>query len=138
MSCDNVIAIIAIVVSVCGVFVSAIIYLHTVNREKKILTIKEFMKIREKYPNLSSEHVTDEVRLEYLKEMERFCVGIFNNIYDIKIITDMSGHLLVKQYDSYMKDFMLSRRKNKSETWKYKRYEETIQKIKKVRRTTDE
>ena len=132
MSCDNVIAIIAIVVSVCGVFVSAIIYLHTVNREKKILTIKEFLKIREKYPNLSSDYVTDEVRLDYLKEMERFCVGVDNNIYDLKIITDMSGHLLVKQYDSYMEDFILSRRKGESEHWKYNRYEDTIKKIKKM------
>ena len=131
MNCEEIVSIVAIVISVCGIFISAVIYLHTVNREKKILTIKEFSKIREKYPNVSPNCASDTDRLEYLKEIERFCVGIHHKIFDIQIITDMSGHYLVKQYDSHMKDFMLSRRKSESETWKYNRYEETIKIIKK-------
>ena len=70
-------------------------------------------------------------RLEYLKEMERFCVGINNKIYDIEIVRDMSGHLLVKQYDSYMKDLVQSRRELRSKFSAYERYEETIEKLKK-------
>jgi len=132
MSCEEIVAIIAIVVSACGILISAVVYLHTVNREKKILTIKEFSRIREKYPNVSPDNVSDDVRLEYLKEIERFCVGIHHKIYDIQIIADMSGHFLVKQYDSHMEEFMLSRRKSESETWKYKRYEETIRIIKNI------
>ena len=131
MSCGDIIAIFAAFISAVGVFVSAIIYLNTVNRQKKILTIQEFSKIRERYPDVSPNVASNDDRLEYLKEMERFCVGINNKIYDIEIVRDMSGHLLVKQYDSYMKDLVQSRRELRSKFSAYERYEETIEKLKK-------
>jgi len=131
MSCGDIIAIFALFISAVGVFVSVIIYLNTVNHQKKILTIQEFSKIRERYPDVSPNVTSDDNRLEYLKDMERFCVGIHNNIYDIEIVRDMSGHRLIKQYDSYMKDFVQSRRKISSTFLAYERYEETIEKLKK-------
>lgn len=131
MSCGDIIAIFASFISAVGVFVSVIIYLNTVNNKKKILTIQEFSKIREKYPNMSSKYANNNERLEYLKEMERFFVGIHYKIYDIEIVKDMSGHLLVKQYDSYMKDLVQSRRELKSKFSAYEQYEETIKKIRK-------
>lgn len=128
MSCGD---ISAILISAVGILFSLITCCKTVNREKKILTIQEFSKIREKYPNMSSKYANNNERLEYLKEMERFCVGIHYKIYDIEIVKDMSGHLLVKQYDSYMKDLVQSRRELRSKFSAYEQYEETIKKIRK-------
>ena len=58
---------IAALAAVIGVIVSSITYWHSVERAKKIETLKELSAIREKYPNVSpksSEPVSDGEREE--------------------------------------------------------------------------
>ena len=83
-------------------------------------------------PNANSA-TTDKDRLDYLKEMERFCTGINNNIYDLNIISQMSGNLLITQYDHYMRDIINKRREPIYGEWKYIQYEKVINKLKKRR-----
>jgi len=80
-------------------------------------------------PNANSA-TTDKERLDYLKEMERFCTGVNNKIYDLNIISQMSGNLLIKQYDHYMYDIINQRRESIYEEWKYIQYEKVIRKLK--------
>ena len=59
--------------------------------------------------------------------MELFCVGISEGIYDLDIVRKMSGNMLVKQYDKYMRSFMLTKRKHKKS---YENYEKVMEKLK--------
>ncbi len=132
MSCETIIAFITLGINTVGIFFSVLIYHHTVKKERKINTINEFSKIRDRFPNMSplaKNPVSDEDRLEYLKEMERFSVGVNNKIYDLKILQKTSGHLLINQYNNYLRDLINNRRHKDSETWKYCEYEELISKL---------
>lgn len=134
MSCGDYIALLAVFINIVGILVSAAIYAKTVKREQKIITLNEFSRIREQYPNLSPKApnpVSDSERKNYLREMERFCVGVNSNVYDFHIIRKMSGHLLIKQYDSYLLEFLTDLRSQSDEDWKYCQYEEFINKLKK-------
>lgn len=93
------------IAAVIGAIISVAVYSHTVKREKKLLTIDTFSKIREKY----HKEIPENERMKFLKEMEFFCVGINEGIYDINIIKKMSGKLLLEQYDE-MKPYIKERR----------------------------
>lgn len=125
---ETVAAIVSALAAVIAAVISVIIYLHTINRERKLYTTQEFFKLRDKYPNLYN--ATQDKRLQYLKEMERFCTGVNNKVFDIKIIKQMSGHFLVKQYDDYMQELIYSRRNDNENEWKYIEYEKVINKLK--------
>lgn len=43
------------------------------------------------------------------------------------IVRKMSGHMLVRQYDKYMRNFMLTKRKHKKS---YENYEKVMEKLK--------
>lgn len=132
MTVGDYVAIIALIINITGVLTTVGIYSHTVKQNRKLITITDFSKIREKYPNVSPKAicpVSDEERLKYLREMERFCTGVNSKIYDFDTINQTSGHLLIKQYDDYMRDIINQRRKSADETWKYFQYEEVIKKL---------
>lgn len=100
-----------------GTLLAAIIavltYRSSVKRQKKQDTIREFSAIREKYPNLSPEAhkpVSDDVRTEYLKEMERFCTGVNIGLYDIHVVDRIAGTMLITQYNKYLSDLIEKRR----------------------------
>ncbi len=125
---ETIAAIISALAAVIAAVISVIIYLHTINRERKLYTTQEFFKLRDKYPNLYN--ATQDKRLQYLKEMERFCTGVNNKVFDIKIIKQMSGHFLVKQYDDYMQELIYSRRNDNDNEWEYIEYKKFINKLK--------
>ena len=101
--------IIAIIVAVMGVIVSALIYAHTVRRERKLDTMREFSRIREKFPEVLQLDSQEKEIMQYLTEMERFCTGVNLNLYDWKIINKMSGNRLISQYRGFTKEFIKSR-----------------------------
>lgn len=133
---STVAAIVAAVAAVAGVFVSAITYRNSVSRNRKIETLKEFSSIRERYPNVSPDApqpVNDATRTEYLKAMERFCTGVNLGLYDIEVVKNISGQMLVTQYENYMGNFVAEKRE-KSKTIPpedlYCQYEDVIKKLK--------
>lgn len=128
--------------TILAAVIAVLTYRNSVERQKKQDTIREFSKIREKYPNLSPKAhnpVSDDVRIEYLKEMERFCTGVLIKLYDIHVVDKMVGSMLITQYDSYMKDF-IDKRKNKTIQKAnpndiYKQYKGVIENLKSRKQT---
>lgn len=102
--------------TILAAIIAVLTYRSSVKRQKKQDTIREFSRIREKYPNLSSKApnpVLDEERIKYLKEMERFCTGVNIGLYDIHVVDKMAGTMLITQYDNYM-DRLIKERKDKT------------------------
>lgn len=112
-------------VPVISAIITVRIYRHTVNRESKILTLEHLSQIREKYPN----KVPARQRLEYLRDMEFFCTGINEGIYDIRIVKKMSGRRLLRQYDSYMRNYITLRRKASTSDESWMEYECVMEKL---------
>lgn len=124
--------------SIVGMLTTIVISIVThrliLKRDKRINTISEFSKIREKYSDLSTlkkancenDVQLNEKRLAYLKQMEFLYIGIKEDVFDMEIVEKMSGHLLKKQYYSYMQDFALSRVKKGFE---YRAYFEIMDKL---------
>ena len=99
--------------TILAAIIAVLTYRSSVKRQKKQDTIREFSAIREKYPNLSPEAhkpVSDDVRTEYLKEMERFCTGVNIGLYDIHVVDRIAGTMLITQYDNYLRVFIKDRR----------------------------
>lgn len=123
---------VAALAAIIGVVCSAITYLASANRARKIETLKEFSIIREKYPNINPEAknpVSEEKRDEYLKSMERFCTGINMGVYDIDVLRETAKSFLLTQYDNYVKDIILRKReqsKNATPENLYCQYEKVI------------
>lgn len=117
LSCDisDLIAISALVISLSTFFVNF-------NRNKKLETIKDFNELRYKYPDIT---IDIEKRDDFLRDMERFSVAVNKKIYDINIINQMSGTLLLCQY-SDVEDFIAT----KDEKY-YKEYKKFIEKLRK-------
>ena len=129
--------------SIAGIIVTTVTSIIThriiIKRDKQTNTISELSKIRQKYPDLHNCEAADcktEEELEikrtaYLKSMEFFCVGVKEDVYDLNIVYKMSGHLLTRQYDSYMKDHAETRIKN---DWEYKAYFEVMEQLVEIRK----
>lgn len=125
MNVTVVIELIGNIAAVIGAIISVSVYGNTVKREKKILTIETFSKIREKY----KKEISENDRTKFLKEMEFFCVGINEGIYDINIIKKMSGKLLLEQYDG-MKPYIKERKATHQDPECYWcEYEKVMQKL---------
>lgn len=93
--------------------IAVITYRDSVIRACKLETIKEFSRIRMKYPNMSrkaKEPGSEEIVTAYLRELERFCTGVLEGVYDIDIVATIAGSLLVSQYDDFMKKLIEKRR----------------------------
>ncbi|MFT3952741.1 MAG: hypothetical protein QM689_12535 [Oscillospiraceae bacterium] len=126
------------IATVFGVLATVCTYRSSTIRQSKLATIEEYTRIRDKYPNLSpkaSVTVDDATRLDYIKEMERFCTGINLKIYDIKTLNKMSGARLTTQYE-YLKDLIeVSKGKvrNAEPEKLYCEYSQTIKRIRALR-----
>lgn len=105
--------------AVVGAVVTVFVFRHGVKRERKILTIDEYSRIRSDHSGI----VTDDEKLDYLKDMEFFCVGINSGIYDFKILQKMSGRRLLSLYQDEMKDFIIYRRESQNEKDAWCEYE---------------
>lgn len=121
--------------TVFAAIIAAWTYRSSVKRQRKQDTIREFSAIREKYPNLSPKAhnpVSDEVRIAYLKEMERFCTGVNIGLYDIHVVERMAGTMLTTQYDNYLDALVKERKKtvqNANADDIYREYKEFIKQI---------
>jgi len=119
---------------VAATVISLLTHRSILKRDKKINTIAEFSKIRTKYPDLSCMKAAKcrswcefkRKRIAYLKEMEFFCVGLNNGVFDINILKKMSGHLLVTQYRRYMRKVAFSRLDKGFEYQEYIKVMETL------------
>lgn len=111
-----------------SVIASVWVHRSTLRRSKKLETIKKLSKLRDDYPEL--DELTYEEKFNYLKELEFFCTGINEKIYDIHILKKMSGKLFLSQYRNVMRDFIAERR-SQSSTAKnaWKEYEAVIMKL---------
>ncbi|MBQ1216969.1 MAG: hypothetical protein IIX85_03315, partial [Clostridia bacterium] len=106
----EIVSFLADLAAVAGALVSVAVYYDTVNRDRKISTIAKYSELREKFP-ANIEDLDEEGKLAYLKELEFFCTGINERVYDLRILRKMCGKRLIRQYDSVMKDFVEERRR---------------------------
>lgn len=114
-----------------AIIVATILYVHGLNREKRLVTIKFLSEIRTKYFNpIALDNMN---KLYYLNELEYLATGINANIYDIKIVKKMSGSELIKQYDDFLANFILYRRMVKGNNKTFREYEEMIKKLKAIK-----
>ena len=54
-----------------------------------------------KYPKICG--LSYKAKKKYIKELEFFATGVNQKIYDIKIVSKMSGSRLIYQYENYLK-----------------------------------
>lgn len=122
-----IVEVIAALVSVAGAVISVVIYLRTVKREAKIATLNVLRNLRGKYPDFG--YKTDDEKTQYLKEMEFFCTGVNEKIYDINIVKKMSRTFLLSQYECVFKEFIKERKADVGQKNIYCEYENVIKKL---------
>lgn len=128
--------IVTAIVAAAGFILSVFVYKNTLNRERRLDTLRTLSELRVKYPN--TERMSEEKSSEYIKELEFFATGVNQEIYDIKIVKKMSGNRLVKQYNENLKDLIEKKRHKKDGKKKdseaYIEYEKMIQNLKEMKR----
>ncbi len=105
---------------------SVMIYKASLNRERRLDTLRILSELRMRYPTVKGMCESD--KLAYLQELEFFATGVNNKIYDIRIVKTMSKSRLVTKYNPYLKEFIEERRKKKQST-SYIEYKKMIQKL---------
>ena len=128
--------IVTAIVAVAGFILYVFVYKNTLNRERRLDTLRTLSELRVKYPN--TEKMSEEESFEYIKALEFFATGVNQEIYDIKIVKKMSGNRLVKQYNENLKDLIGKKRHKKDAKKKdseaYIEYEKMIQNLKEMKR----
>lgn len=124
----EVISIIADLAAIGSLIVAVCVHWQIVSRDRKRETIAEFNKIRDKYHDINYSS-SDKEKKAYLTELERFCVGINQGIYDLDILTKMSKTLLLSQH-AYLKNFVAERRDALGQVTAYSEYISVIEKLK--------
>lgn len=132
MSIVDIAQIVSAGVAVLSFAGSVIAYRRTLNRERKLDTIKMLSEIRMKYPKIFG--LSYKAKKKYIKELEFFATGVNQKIYDIKIVSKMSGSRLIYQYEKYLKKIIKRIRKGKEDSKAYIEYEKMINKLKKYKK----
>ena len=132
MSIVDIAQIVSAGVAVLSFAGSVIVYRRTLNRERKLDTIKMLSEIRMKYPKIFG--LSYKAKKKYIKELEFFATGVNQKIYDIKIVSKMSGSRLIYQYEKYLKKIIKRIRKGKEDSKAYIEYEKMINKLKKYKK----
>ena len=135
MSIMNIVDIaqIASALAAVGSFVgSIIVYKRSVNRECKLETLRKLTELRMKYPSM--EEISNNDKLDYIKELEFFATGINQKIYDIKIVTKMSGSRLISQYEIAFEEIVKQIRNGKEDSTAYIEYEQMIEQLRKLKK----
>ena len=88
--------------------------------------------IRMKYPKICG--LSYKAKKKYIKELEFFATGVNQKIYDIKIVSKMSGSRFIYQYEKYLKKIIKRIRKGKEDSKTYIEYEKMINKLKKYKK----
>ena len=132
MSIVDIAQIVSAGVAVLSFAGSVIVYRRTLNKERKLDTIKMLSEIRMKYPKIFG--LSYEAKKKYIKELEFFATGVNQKIYDIKIVSKMSGSRLIYQYEKYLKKIIKRIRKGKEDSKTYIEYEKMINKLKKYKK----
>ena len=116
-----------------GSFVgSLVVYKRSVNRECKLETLRKLTELRMKYPSM--DEISYDDRLDYIKELEFFAIGINQKIYDLEIVNKMSGSRLISQYDIALEEIVKQKRKGKEESTAYIEYEQMIKQLRKLKK----
>ena len=130
----EIISFLADLAAVVGALISVLVYYDTVNRDRKAATIDHYAELRDKYPQLI-EDFTEEQKLAYLKDLEFFCTGINEGIYDLHVLKRLCGKRLIRQYDNVMRAYVEQRRQKSATGNKaWVEYEKTILRLKKFYR----
>jgi|GEM_PF-5374478 len=66
---------------------------------------------------------------EYLSKMERFAVGANHKLYDLSLINEMSGRVLIGQYNRYIQKYINKRIEEGMAPTTYCEYEKLIHNI---------
>lgn len=116
-----------------GSFVgSLVVYKRSVNRECKLETLRKLTELRMKYPSMDD--ISNDDRLDYIKELEFFAIGINQKIYDLEIVNKMSGSRLISQYDIALEEIVKQKRKGKEDSTAYIEYEQMIKQLRKLKK----
>ena len=124
----QIIEVLADVAAVLGAIISVGVFKHSVKKERQILTLEIYSKIREKH-SLEIFEMSEEEKLNYLKDLEYFCVGVNSGIYDFKALQKMSGKRLYSQYVNELKDYVNLRREKRDAKEIWCEYEKVMQQL---------
>lgn len=121
---------VGIIVDIVSLFVAILTFIITsrgdrkateeqTKRESVRATLTDFAELRrshQDFPNKMnnmdlSETDKDEAIKSYLADLERFAVGCSKKAYDINVVNDMSGGMLIAQYRKYFKSYIEKRRR---------------------------
>lgn len=115
--------------AILAVILSITVYIHGLNRERKLDTLRRFSELRQEYFN--TKDLDMKGKLKYLNELEHFATGVNEGIYDIRTVKRMSGRRLIKQYDTWGADLIKERRELSGTSTAFCEYEKLIKRIKK-------
>ena len=105
--------------TIAALIVTITIYCLGIKKERKIDTIKTFSAIRRRFGQVNKAS-SDIEKKSYVKELEFFAIGIKERIYDIGVITKMSGSLLCSQNNIWLQSYIIEKQllHNNSQTYK--------------------
>ena len=72
--------------AVAAIIISILLYRHGLQKERRVMTLRDFSEIRRKYFNTKS--LDTKEKLKYLNELEYFATGVNEKIYDIKTVKE--------------------------------------------------
>lgn len=117
-----------IILPVLSLVASVIIFRATMNRDRKLSTLKIVNEIRRAFPEV--QHLSEEETKQYLQRMEFLCTGINEGIYDLSIMRRTSGRLFLSQYEIAKSYIENKRAKGSLSKNTYVEYEQVMQKLK--------
>ena len=140
------------IITACTLAFSVFVFRNEKKRERIRATLQVFPNIRNNLGDLTAQieaikiirckelriSKKKEILKKYVLEMERFSVGVNNRAYDLKIVNQMSGGVLLQHYEQYVKGYIeYARRKNGGKYISgenlYINYEKMIKKLYKLR-----
>ena len=150
------VSIIGLIVDILGFLATILIFIITFRDSRKATeeqtrrecvraTLSEFADLRRTHQDFEKNMTPDnrsDILKAYLSDLERFAVGCNRKAYDIEVVNQMSGGMLVTQYKRYFRGFISERRRNAKLNsnvmpWKmYIEYETMIRDIFRMRNVT--
>jgi len=116
-----------VVIPAVSLVASVAIFKATMNRDKKLSTLKIVNEIRRAFPEV--QHLSKKETKQYLQRMEFLCTGINEGIYDLSIMRRTSGRLFLSQYGIVKSYIQIKRIKGTLSENTYVEYEQVMHKL---------
>ena len=116
-----------LIVGIASLAVAVFVFVWTARDQKKATiaqtkeqniraTLTDFGNLRREHQDFAERlkanpEARNEVLRDYLADLERFAVGCNRGAYDLEVVSDMSGGMLIRQYRSHFREFIAGARR---------------------------